>query len=66
MFRVLEAEMVLKNKSREDMARAIGSTVGTFGLKLRGKYPFTLNDLRNIKAELQTDKSIDELFKEEE
>lgn len=62
MYRVLEAEMVLKGKSREDLARAIDRTIGTLGQKLNKKNEITLTEAKTIKAELQTDKTIEELF----
>lgn len=41
----LQALMELKGLSRKDCARAIGKTEAAFGLKVRGKSPFTVDEL---------------------
>ena len=65
MYRVLEAEMVLNDVSRKDIAEALGVTIGTLSPKLNDKAPITLHEARTIKERVGTSKTIDELFKEE-
>ena len=65
MYRVLEAERILHGKSREDLARASGMNVNTYGQKVNARANFTIKEAKLIQAELGTDKTIDELFSED-
>lgn len=66
MKRNLKAEMVRKNKTLEDLARATGRTFQTISVKINGHYDFTLPEAVAIKAELGTDLDLEELFAEEQ
>jgi len=65
MYRVLEAERILHGKTREDLAKASGMNVNTYGHKLNDKSNFTIKEAKLIQAELGTDKTLDELFSDE-
>lgn len=58
--RIIKAYMVLRDKTQVDMAKALGVTVGTFNLKLNGKYSFTHREMEIISKELK--RPIKELF----
>ena len=65
MYRVLEAEMVLNDVKRQDLADALGLTLGTVSFKLNGKAPITLKEARLIQERVGTTKTLDELFADE-
>lgn len=65
MYPNLRAEMARKNFTAEKMAQIIGRTNGTFSLKYNGKAEFSLDEAFKIKAALETDLTIDELFAKE-
>lgn len=58
--RIIKAYMVLRGKTQSDMAKRLGTTVGTFNLKLNGKYSFTYNEMETISEELE--RPLEELF----
>ena len=62
MYRNLEAEIVRKGASRKEVAAFLGCTVSTLSLKMTEKTPFTLPEATKIKAFLDVDLSIEELF----
>lgn len=62
MYRNLEAEIVRKGSSRKEVAAFLGCTVSTLSLKMTEKTPFTLPEATKIKAFLDVDLSIEELF----
>lgn len=64
MYPNLEAERVRRKIDLKDIAIAIGRTVPTVSLKLKGKYPITLNEAKKIKQLLDVDIPLEELFQE--
>ena len=65
MYRVLEAEMVLNDVKRQDLADELDLTLATVSLKLNGKAPITMKEARLIKQRVGTTKTLDELFADE-
>ena len=51
-----------KGSSRKEVAAFLGCTVSTLSLKMTEKTPFTLPEATKIKAFLDVDLSIEELF----
>jgi len=65
MYPNLKAEMARNNITMTKLAEVLDRTTGTISGKLKGNYPFTLDEAKRIKAVLQTDLSLEELFKTE-
>ena len=51
-FKNIRAEMARRNLSGADMARELGINESTWRAKMRGAYPFNVNELRAIKRVL--------------
>lgn len=64
IFSDLRAEMARNNIRIKDMAKAIGVTRDTMGLKLSGKAPLRLDEAFKINRDFFPNKSLWELFKE--
>lgn len=62
MHKKLKAEIILKGYKKEEIAKALGITYGTFLVKLRGKYKFTLDEAIRLKELLESELPIEELF----
>ena len=62
MYKNVKAEMSRKGIILEDLAEALGLTIGTVSQKLNGKYPITLNEAKIIKKRLGVDIPLEELF----
>lgn len=63
MYPELEQLIVVSSLTKADIAEKIGMTYNTFLLKLKGKYPFTLDEAFLLKEVLKTDLSFEKLFK---
>lgn len=64
MYPNLNAEMSRRNITRGMLAKELGVTLSTLCLKLNGKYKLTLPECKQIKAFLNVNISLDELFEE--
>ncbi len=62
MYRNLEAEIVRKGLLRKEVAAHLGCSASTLSLKMKEKTPFTLPEATKIKAFLNVDLSLEELF----
>lgn len=62
MYRNLEAEIVRKNLSKKDMAKAINKTYHTLTDKIAGKYPFTYDEAVTIQEKFFPNCEIKQLF----
>ncbi|NCB52868.1 MAG: XRE family transcriptional regulator [Clostridia bacterium] len=62
MFRNLDAELKRKGMTRGDLAKAMNITPSTMSMKLNGKSGLTLNEAMRIKAILDVDIPIEQLF----
>ena len=62
IYKNLEIEMVRKNVSKRQIAECIGKTYGTALQKLKGIYPFTLDEAFAIHKQYFQDTDFDELF----
>lgn len=51
MYLNLEAEIIRKKLKKPVIAKAIGRTYNTLGLKIAGKYPFTYEEALKIHEE---------------
>ena len=65
VYKNLEAELVRKGISREQLAKTIGRSYNTTTLKLNGKYQFTLKECKLIKNILFPELSVEYLFAED-
>lgn len=61
-YPLLEAQMLLSSCDRKSLAEALHVHYNTLCRKLRGEMPFTLDEALLIKAFLQTDLPLEELF----
>lgn len=66
MYKNVNAERARKGITLEDLAEALGLTIGTVSQKLNGKYPITLDEAKIIKERLGVDMPLEELFEEVE
>lgn len=68
MYPEVRAEMGRKNITLTAIAKdpRVDCTVSTLSQKLKGKYPITLKEAVGIKAILNSDLTLEELFKEAE
>ena len=66
MYPNLRAEMARKGVTGTEIANVIGRTKSTLSQKLGKEDGFTLLEAEKIKAFLNVDMTIDELFKREE
>lgn len=66
MYSNLEAEIVRKRLKKNVIAKAIGKTYNTLGLKISGKYPFTYDEALKIHEEFFPECDFKELFKKDE
>ncbi|HBB27654.1 MAG TPA: DNA-binding protein [Clostridiales bacterium] len=66
MYRNLEAEMIRKQISKYDIAELIKKTYNTVTEKLKGKYPFTLDEAIAIQEKYFPKLTIEYLFKKNE
>lgn len=64
MYPYLRGEMTMRMYTASKMAKELEISSSTFSLKLNGKYPFTLDEAKKIKNILETETTLDELFKE--
>ncbi len=64
MYPNLRAELSRKGLTLRIVSKWLGVTVSTLSLKMRGKYPFTLNEAVTIKKRLGVTIPLDELFEE--
>ena len=64
MYLNVQAEMIRQGISIDVMSDHLGITRRTFSLKLKGRYPFTLKEALTIKAVLNVDIPLEELFEE--
>ena len=58
----LEAEMVKKRVSRDDLCVLLGISYPTLHAKIIGKTEFKCDEMFSIKQFLKTEKTLDELF----
>ena len=63
LFPNLEAEMARNKITRAELAKKIHKTPTTISLKLNGKTPITLAECVEIKEAINTNESLDYLFK---
>ena len=66
MYPNLRAEKAKKKKTSRDLANALDISESTYSLKENGKGTFTLNEAKAIKAALESDMPLEELFETEE
>ena len=68
MYPNLKAEFVRRDLTLEKVAPELGITVSTLSLKMNGKYQFTFNEAKKLKAILNEvsplDMSLEVLFEE--
>ena len=65
MFKNLKIELVKANTNQTELAEKIGMSYSSFYNKMQGKTEFTRADMIRIKDTLQSDLTLDELFKKE-
>lgn len=63
MYKNLEIELLKADVSRRELAKELGITYGTMGTKMRGTADFTRTECFKIKEFLNSELTIDELFK---
>lgn len=63
---ILEGEMVAKHVSREDLCKLLGLSYQSVLAKINGLTEFKCKEMFAIKQMLKTNKSLDELFSDEE
>ena len=63
MFKNIERIIFEKGLKKRDIAEALGMAYNTLLLKLKGEYYFTLDEAIKLKEILETDLSVEELFK---
>lgn len=63
MFKAIENLIFERRLKKKDIAQKLGITYNTFLLKLKGEYPFTLDEALKLKEILQTDLPVETLFK---
>jgi len=66
MFSNLEAEMLKKQVTRQELADSLDITYQTFNNKITGKTSFKLEEMLLIKKILKSKSSLDTLFKVKE
>lgn len=66
MFYNLEAEMLKKQVTRQELADSLDITYQTFNNKITGKTSFKLEEMLLIKKILKSKSSLDTLFKVKE
>jgi plasmid maintenance system antidote protein VapI len=66
MFENLKVEMIKTRKDRKALAKKIGISYNAFNNKLNGKSEFTRREMLQIKKELGSEQTLEELFQEEE
>lgn len=66
MHKILEAEMLISNVSKRDLAAAIGKSYSAVAKKLRGTAPFTYDEAIAIQERFFPDKDIRDLFGKQE
>ena len=59
----LRAEMARQGLTIDKLATMLGISAASLSQKLRGLFPFTLNEAKKIKALLNVDIPLEELFK---
>lgn len=62
MYRNLEAELIRKDISRDDLAEAIGKSYNTLSNKMIGKAPFLYDEVLTIKRKFFPDCDLEYLF----
>lgn len=62
----LEAEMARKGLAKKDIAKTLGVRAATVYDKLKGKYPFTLDEVLKIKNKHFPEFTLEYLFYREE
>lgn len=62
MFKNIEQIIFTKQIPKKEIAHKLGISYNTFLLKLKGNYPFTLDEALRVKEVLQTELSVEELF----
>ena len=65
MYPNLRAEMARRNVTVHQLAIVLNVTSNTMSLKLKGKAPISLQEAIKIKDYLQTDLTLEELFRKE-
>jgi DNA-binding XRE family transcriptional regulator len=63
VFKNIERIIFDKGLKKRDIAKALGISYNTFLLKLKGEYYFTLDEAIKLKEILETDLTVEELFK---
>lgn len=66
MYRNLEAEIVRKEISKDEIAKAINKTYNTLTLKMAGKFPFTYDEAVTIQEKFFPNCDLKTLFKKTE
>lgn len=66
MYPNLRAEMARRKVSQTHLADVIGVRIGTMSKKIAGHSSFTLDEANAIKAELNTELTLEELFSKDE
>ena len=64
MYPNLKAEFARRGFTLEMVAKRLGVALSTLSQKLRGVYPFTLNEAKKLKEILETDLPLEVLFEE--
>lgn len=64
MYRNARAEMVRAGITLTQLAEAMGSHVSIWSEKLNGKRPISLNEAKKFKTVVNSELSLEELFKE--
>lgn len=65
MFPNIRAEMARQKITSRELAKKLGMSTSTMSTKLNGKYPFTLDEAKEIKTALKTKLTVEELFEVE-
>lgn len=66
IYRTLVTEIIAQEMRREEVAAGIGVSYNTLNNKLRGHTPFTLDEAMTLKALLDYDGTLEELFAKRE
>lgn len=66
MYRNLEAEIVRKEISKDEIAKAINKTYNTLTLKMAGKFPFTYDEAVTIQETFFPNCDLKTLFEKTE
>lgn len=65
MYPNVRAEMARKNVTLTMLSEALNKSVATVSGKIKGNYPFTIEEAKIVKAVIGVDMTLDELFKTE-